>query len=247
MKTTPDTCVTYFRTSLDPLDIYYLEEIITYQGSDNDFTPAAALATHLRSLNPDLRWNTKDLASSVAAALPPANSGFDDISGNVILDAVSFETDGSSNCFLAIRRVFSFAPPSRNIWFDSLMASSPADLPRATTTGINLGGDPRAAPVSSYSTASGIARMTGPVEVDVSIKFRAFPRKDTYPVVELAPVVPPGFTPVGWADEAWRNPELQTPGRDITADVVNNAPCAFVSAVAQGADYASLVEVYQLS
>lgn len=243
----PDTRVTYFRTSLDPLDIYYLDEIITNQGSDNDFTPAAALATHLRSLNPDLRWNTTDLAGSVAAALPSANSGLDDIPDNVILDAVSFETEGSAHCFMSLRRVFSLAPISRSIWFASLMASAPADLPRATTTGINLGGDPRAVPVEMYSTASGIARMTGPVEVDVSIKFRDLPRKDTYPVVELAPVVPTGFTPVGWTDEVWRNPELQTPGRDITADVVQSAPSAFVSAVAQGADYASLVEVYRLS
>lgn len=244
METTPDTRVTYYRTSLDPLDIYYLDEIITHQDSDNDFTPAAALATHLRSLNPDLRWNTKDLAGSVTAALPSANSGFDDISGNVILDAVSFETEGSSNCFMALRRVFSFAPISRNMWFAS---HAPGNLPRATTTGISLGGDPRAVPVSSYSTTSGISRMTGPVEVDVLIKFRAFPRRGTHPITELAPVVPTGFTPVGWADEAWRNPELQTPGRDIVADVVHSAPCAFVSAVAQGDDYASLVEVYQLS
>ena len=49
--------VTYFRTTLDPLDMYRLERIIDH-GEDMDVTtPAAALAVYLRGIDPSLRWH----------------------------------------------------------------------------------------------------------------------------------------------------------------------------------------------
>lgn len=53
------TIVTYFRTSLDPLDVYRIDDIISGGGEDDTTTPAAALATHLRAVNPALHWDTE--------------------------------------------------------------------------------------------------------------------------------------------------------------------------------------------
>lgn len=243
MKTTPDTRVTYFRTSLDPLDIYRLNDIITNHGSDDTSTPAAALVTHLREINPDLRWNTKDLVDTMSDGFGTNAAGIVDVSGKVLLDAVSFETEGSSNCFMALRRVYDFAAISRSIWFTSVTSHAPSNLPRATTTGIVAAGDPRRVPVSDDSTAAEIARMTGPIGVDVSISLHSSPTTGAQPVTEVDPQVPAGFTPIGWDDKTWRDPNLQTPGRDFTADVARSAPCALVSAVAQGEGHTPVVVV----
>lgn len=43
-----DTTVSYFRTTLDPLDLYRIDNIINHGADDDVSTPAAALATHLR-------------------------------------------------------------------------------------------------------------------------------------------------------------------------------------------------------
>ena len=64
-NTALDTTVSYFRTTLDPYDLYRISDIINKESPGDTTTPAASLATHLRSLNPTLRWYTRDGLSVV--------------------------------------------------------------------------------------------------------------------------------------------------------------------------------------
>lgn len=239
METDPETRVTCFRSTLDPLDIYRLDDIIACGGSADTTTPAAALVTYLRSLNPELWWNTDDLIGALAEELPTTEMV--DVSGQLMLDAASFETEDSSNCFMALRRIYSFAAISRNIWFTSVTARKSGSLPRATTTGIVAYDDPRGVPLSEISTASGIARLRGPVTVDLTMMFPIEPHEGEHQVTETKPYVPAGFTAVGWSDKLWRDPKLRTPGYDFTADVSRGNPSAIVSSVVQGNGYTQAV------
>lgn len=137
------TQVTYFRTALDPLDVYRLDAIINH-GADDTSTPAAALATHLRGLNPKLRWHVPGDLEEVVAHSYPAHSYPDDSSGVVSLagkahmDAAVFSHDGHCTIFVALRAVLN-ARSSRSMWFPG-KCDAVAGLPRATTMGVDYTG-----------------------------------------------------------------------------------------------------------
>lgn len=72
--------ITYFRTTLDPLDVYRIERIIDH-GEDMDTpTPAAALAVYLRGIDPSLRWHRTglDLDTSATGAVKGMGEIVDD-------------------------------------------------------------------------------------------------------------------------------------------------------------------------
>lgn len=238
----PDTRVTYFRTSLDPFDFQRLDDIINRGGSDTT-TPAAALATHLRRLNPLLRWNTPNLVDAMTQEFSLTGEGGVDACDIVILDAASFETDGSSNCFLTLHYASGFRSISRGLWIPTVNTVAFVNLPRATSTGIVERTDPRAVPVTRYDTTAAIVRLKGPIAVGTLMMFSPDSFTCTPPLTDVDPDVPAGFVPVGWSDMCWKKRRLHAPGRDFFADVTRSVPSSFVSAVAQGATDASVVKV----
>lgn len=237
-----ETRVTYYRTSLDPFDFQRLDDIVNHGESDTT-TPAAALATHLRSLNPGLRWNTPNLVDAMTQEFSLTGEGGGDACDIVILDAVSFETDGSSNCFMTLHYASGFRSISRGLWIPSAATVAFVNLPRATSTGIVERTDPRAVPVTSYDTAAAIARLKGPIAVGSLMMFSPDAFTCTPPVTDVDPEVPAGFVPIGWSDVCWKKRILHAPGRDFFADVTRSVPSAFVSAVAQDEECPAVVKV----
>lgn len=238
------TQVTYFRTALDPLDVYRLDDIINHGGEDDTTTPAAALATHLRGLNPKLRWHVPgDLEEVVAHSYPDDSSGVVSLAGKAHMDAAVFSHDGHCTIFVALRAVLN-ARSSRSMWFPG-KCDAVAGLPRATTMGVDYTGSSSLDIPVGIDTAEYLAGVRDPIPWLTKIDFLTY--LDTPDLVPgCTPAVPAGFRPVSWTDDAWFAPRLRAPGVDVIADSVgpyHEEMTAVVSAIYQGPGLPRLVRL----
>lgn len=226
------TTVTYFRTSLDPLDVYRIGDIIS-GGEDDTTTPAAALATHLRGVNPKLHWDTdKELADVLAPRYSTGSTGLVNLAGRAHFDAVIFECEGETTVLAALRHIYGFSAAARTMWFSA--TTGPYDLPRATTTGLEpvpakpayLGSSSRMT-WRDTTTAQDIATRSEPIPTSVKIDFlsrhrarsdesgKAIPKR----VAGATPPEVAGFVPVPWAGREWARPVLPAPGVDLVGEL----------------------------
>ena len=239
------TQVTYFRTALDPLDVYRLDDIINHGSADDTSTPAAALATHLRGLNPRLRWHVPgDLEEVISQHYPPDSDGVVSLAGKAHLDAAVFSHDGHCAIFVALRAVLGSALSARSMWFPGSCEAAPG-LPRATTTGIAYSGSSCLDIPEGIGTAEYLAGVRDPIPWLTKIDFLTY--LDTPDLVPgCTPAVPAGFRPVSWTDDAWFAPRLRAPGVDVIADSVgpyHEEMTAVVSAIYQGPGLPRLVRL----
>ena len=226
------TTVTYFRTSLDPLDVYRVGDIIS-GGEDDTTTPAAALATHLRGVNPKLHWDTdKELADVLAPRYSTGSTGLVNLAGRAHFDAVIFECEGETTVLAALRHIYAFSATARTMWFSA--TTGPYDLPRATTTGIEpvpakpayLGSSSRMTWCDT-TTAQDIATRSEPIPTSVKIDFLSRHRARSDESGKAIPkraagATPPevaGFVHVPWAGREWARPVLPAPGVDLVGEL----------------------------
>ncbi len=108
--------VTYFRTTLDPLDMYRIERIIDHGEDMGTATPAAALAVYLRGIDPSLRWHRTglDLDTSATGAVKGMGDIVDDYDAADLMycDAAVF-THGTNRAVLNPPHSFRWGFPSR--------------------------------------------------------------------------------------------------------------------------------------
>lgn len=225
------TTVTYFRTSLDPLDVYRVGDIIS-GGEDDTTTPAAALATHLRGVNPKLHWDTdKELADVLAPRYSTGSTGLVNLAGRAHFDAVIFECEGETTVLAALRHIYAFSATARTMWFSA--TTGPYDLPRATTTGLEpvpakpayLGSSSRVVQ-QSPTTAQEIATRTEPIPTAVKIDFLTgnrsldeFGQTVIERAVDSAPPEVAGFVHIPWVGREWAQPKLPAPGVDLMGEL----------------------------
>ena len=226
------TTVTYFRTSLDPLDVYRVGDIIS-GGEDDTTTPAAALATYLRAVNPDLHWDTeRELADVLAARYSTDSTGMVNLAGRAHFDAAVFEHDNKTVILAALRHIYGFSAAARTMWFSA--TTGPYDLPRATTTGLEpvpakpayLGSSSRMT-WRDTTTAQDIATRSEPIPTSVKIDFLSRHRSRSDESGKAIPkraagATPPevaGFVPVPWAGREWARPVLPAPGVDLVGEL----------------------------
>lgn len=226
------TTVTYFRTSLDPLDVYRVGDII-FGGEDDTTTPAAALATHLRGVNPKLHWDTdKELADVLAPRYSTGSTGLVNLAGRAHFDAVIFECEGETTVLAALRHIYAFSATARTMWFSA--TTGPYDLPRATTTGLEpvpakpayLGSSSRMTWCDT-TTAQDIATRSEPIPTSVKIDFLSRHRAHSDESGKAIPkraagATPPevaGFVHVPWAGREWARPVLPAPGVDLVGEL----------------------------
>lgn len=120
------TTVTYFRTSLDPLDVYRVGDIIS-GGEDDTTTPAAALATHLREVNPKLHWDTeREIADVLAPRYSTGSTGLVNLAGRAHFDAVIFEHEGETTVLAALRHIYDFSATAHHVVFSDHRPPRPA-------------------------------------------------------------------------------------------------------------------------
>lgn len=242
------TMVTYFRTSLDPLDPYRVGDIINHVSAPDTSTPAAALATHLREVDPRLRWHTRgaELADQINAEK--------DTDDHLIMDALTV-VDLQGNTFAAaeIRAAIGIAQSARVLRLYCVPNPYSAHYASGCSTGI-VDRNPTSRRAPSYpfvvqagaATAGKLAARSKPFvpssELQLCFVDAFHGRTATEPE---APEVS-GFVQVSWAHSCWTQlyrPEL---GNDIVHDTaypdIGSAP-AIMSSVIQGAGEPGLLHV----
>lgn len=116
-----DPYVTYFRTTLDPLDLYRLEQIISDREAVDISTPASALAAYLVGLNPDLRWCIRDESISdlvereVVEETRYIHSPDKDVSASLRFDAVVFSCGTNHTIVMGLRALPLFFSRTANV------------------------------------------------------------------------------------------------------------------------------------
>ena len=254
------TIVTYFRTTLGPHDLNLIEDIINNDGENSTTTPAAALATHLRDLNPNLQWHTIYKKPSVETQATWAIArkhglDFDDISATAhtyfYLDAIVFNNGETEPTIIAsLRHDMEHNPEA---FFRTVEVQAPKDsltcAAYATTLPVyerpeRCAAEPyRKLPESQLDTdtAERLANMDKNVVTYVNILAHSGEH-----VVDSSTIVDnensydtevEGFQLVPWTSLAWDITER--PGPEDTIDA--NGP-AIVSSIIQGPGFAPLIE-----
>ena len=255
-----NTTVTYFRTTLGPHDLHLIEDIINNGGENNTATPATALATHLRNLNPNLQWHTIYKKPSVETQATWAIArkhglDFDDVSATAhtyfYLDAIVFDNGETTPTVIAsLRHDMDYSP---EVFPRTVEVQAPKDsltcAAYATTLPVyerpeRCATEPyRKLPESQLDTdtAERLANMDKNVVTYVHVLAHSGENvADSSTIVDNENSYDTdveGFQPVPWTSLAWDVTER--PGPDDTVDT--NGP-AIVSNIIQGPDFALLIE-----
>lgn len=254
--------VTYFRTTLDPLDIYRLERIIDH-GEDTDIsTPAAALAVYLRGIDPSLRWHRTglDLDTSATGAVKGMGDIVDDYDAADLMycDAAVFVHGTNRAVVMGLKPLY--FPASHGPIDRTLRLMQPPGrygcLSWATTLPVAYTVDYRAAlkdPSAQFSKSTDAAWLTDfsdPIRyLDVQCYSSQLSRGSDgtrqatdAPAPEVA-----GFTQVPWDHPTWLYGKRPHPGMDVFADSSHatneDELTSIVSCIRQGGDIDSLVTI----
>lgn len=241
--------VTYFRTALDPMDLYRVGDIINHDAPADTSTPAAALATHLREVNPRLKWHTRgeELTDRIDAAKHTKDPQ------HLIMDAITVEdSDGNSFVATEIRGAIGIMQSARVVRLYCVPDEYAAHYVSGCSTGI-VDSDPTSqrAPLYPFTVDSGtesagrLAARRAPFVPSSEVQMGFVDDKRRVTATEPAAAQVPGFMQVPWTHGTWSRLYRPEIGHDIVSDSVTDiesAP-AIMSAVQQGAGEPELLIV----
>lgn len=261
-NTATDTAVSFYRTTLDPYDLYRIDDIINGGAPNDTTTPSAALATYLRSLNPQLRWHTLDGQSVVEQVSKEVRSGVvlpwgmveDRIASFFFFDAAVFDNGVDEPTIIANLR---YDQTMRPYEFERVLQVQPlrADpacavyattLPVTTHEGDFLDNQGRVKTTrNGEGAAHWIATRDEPVtsmRVTLRDSLVSMHCRDT-PVF-----LPEGFRAVAWDSDTWKVQQRPQVGQDIfdslsSEDIADDDCPAVCAAILQGRGFVPLVEV----
>ena len=231
--------VTFYRTRLDPLDLYRLDDIFNHDGSPCYDTPASALATNLREISPEIRWGGDILDYCAELGLE---------SDSMIIHGAKFQTrHGSCAVFANLVSVHNAALLARGFHFtQGLVLRTPAALQACSMGSVSQQLDSYGLVVRRETTikrspdlAYELATRTKPlvtrttISIDTSVNGQCAPDVDTDKVE--------GFTQIPWRSTLWEEHIPPAPGADATYDyarIAEDRPAAIVSSIVQGDGYA---------
>ena len=248
---TKPTMVTYFRTSLDPLDPYRVGDIINHGAPSDTSTPAAALATHLREVDSRLRWNTRgaELADHINAEKDT------DDPRHLIMDALTV-VDLQGNTFVAaeIRAAIGITQSARVLRLYCVPDQYSAHYASGCSTGIV---DPNPNPTSRRAPAHPFSVATGTdVAGKLAVRDKPFNPSSELQLCFVSPLLGrtatepkapevSGFVQVPWNHGTWFRLYRPAIGHAILQDSttdIESAP-AIMSTVVQGAGEPELLSV----
>lgn len=254
--------VTYFRTTLDPLDIYRLERIIDH-GEDMDVTtPAAALAVYLRGIDPSLRWHRTSMRVDSRATGAVKGMGEivddDDVADLMYFDAAVF-THGTNRAVVMGLKPLYF-PASQGPIDRTLRIIQPpgrygclswaTSLPVAYTVDYHAASKDPSAQFSKSTDAAWLTDFSDPIRyLDVQFYSSLLSRGSDgtrqatdAPAPEVA-----GFTQVPWDHPTWLYGKRPQPGMDMFTDSSHatneDELTSIVSCIRQGGDIDSIVTI----
>lgn len=254
--------VTYFRTTLDPLDMYRIERIIDHGEDMGTATPAAALAVYLRGIDPSLRWHRTglDLDTTARGAVMSMSDFVDeeDVSNLLYLDAAVF-SHGTNHTIVMGLKPFYF-PASRGPLDRTIRINRPSglfdciswatSLPVADKVGYLVEFKDRPVPNAKSKDAAWLADFTEPISY-LSAKCYSFQHsmgsEGRKPAVDAPAPEVAGFVQVPWDNDTWISRNRPKPGRDLFMDssqaTDEDELTSIVSCVRQGDGIDSLVTI----
>ncbi len=260
--TTDRSTITYFRTTLDPLDVYRLERIIDH-GEDMDVTtPAAALAVYLRGIDPTLRWHqtsfdVDDMTRSVVRGM--GDLADEDASDVLYLDAAVFTHGTNHTIVMGLKPTY--FPASNGPNDRTLRITHPSygrhdciswatTLPMADTVGYRFEFKDRPVPSSKSRDAAWLADFSGQVSylnVQCYSEQLSIGGDERYMATDAPAPEVAGFTQVPWDHPTWMFGNRPKPGMDVFADSSHatneDELTSIVSCIRQGGDTQSLVTI----
>ena len=244
--------VTYFRTTLDPLDLYRIDRIINHGEDFSPDTPAAALATYLVELNPKIRWLTYDDVSleehvtrHVRSTAGISRSYGKHVSADLRWDAVVFSSGTHHTIVMELRGFPLFTPPE-----DDRKIDVSGGLGVYHQSGIAVGADLTLVPWylstrteyqgSDIDYAASLA-STGTQDSPVShIRVVCRSPRLLQHAGDMAPaahdVAAPdvaGFVPISWDSTAWKKHHMPLPDNMMAGPQVTDDPDKFPAIVSR--------------
>ena len=256
--------VTYFRTTLDPLDMYRIERIIDH-GEDMDVsTPAAALAVYLRGIDPLLRWHrtVPDVGAAARGGVPGMSEFVDeeDLSYLHYLDAAVFTHGTNHTIVMGLKPIYfpaAHGPVDRTLWINRPTIDRYDCLVWATSLPVAGGEDylvefnNRPAPSLKSNDAAWLADFTEPISYlgayCYSFQHMMGVSDDIRPAMNVPAPEVAGFTQVPWDHPTWIYGKRPQPGHDMFADsshvTKEDELTSIVSCVRQGDGIDPLVTI----
>lgn len=258
-----DATVTYYRTTLDRYDLHRIADIINHAAPDDTSTPAAALATHLRHLNPALRWymdSGQSVFEQVKSEVAIFNMGvaFDvddeQVGSLFFLDAAVFDSGAGAPAIVVNLRydhqlqLFQFRR--------TLHVQSPRSGPWCAAYATTLDVTPRNSTVRHHFRRTEVSRQGEGVahwiatrdEPVHTLDLRMTEFRPSVHTHEVTPVVPRGFNVVAWDSNPWKMQDRPHVGQDFFTDSLldtgneDDYP-AICSAVLQGRGFVPAVDL----
>ncbi|PZP01365.1 MAG: hypothetical protein DI609_04280 [Corynebacterium urealyticum] len=242
---TSDPYVTYFRTTLDPLDLYRLEQIINDREDVDTSTPASALAAYLVGLNPNLRLQVPGGGTELIPEFLSVSK--------LYMDAAVLSSGTNHNTIVGLQPMVSKDSRVINHGGRVLRVNTPLSRSNGLAWGTSLPTrdyDSSTAPVvyREPDTVRIFAERKEPVEyMGVTFLSSAIFGGYTNMEHELAPADVDGFVPVSWGSPTWERLYRPPVGTDMfslvgTARSEDEYP-AIVSCLRQGMNDHPLVNV----
>ena len=262
-NTATDTAVSFYRTTLDPYDLYRIDDIINGGAPADTTTPAAALATYLRNLNPQLRWHALDGQSVVEQVSKEVRSGVvlpwgmpeDRIASFFFFDAAVFDNGEDEPTIIVNLR---YDQTMRTYEFERVLQiqplrADPACAVYATTMPVTPRGgvmfDSSHRRVKTTRNGEDAAHWISARDEPVtSMRVTMHDSLVNMHCRDTAPHVPEGFRAVAWDSNTWKVQQRPHAGQDIfdslTTEHTEDDDCpAVCSAILQGRGFAPLVEM----
>lgn len=254
--------VTYFRTTLDPLDIYRLERIIDHGEDMGTATPAAALAVYLRGIDPSLRWHRTglDLDTTARGAVKGMGDIVDDyVAADLMYCDAAVFAHGTNHTIVMGLKPFYF-PASRGPLDRTIRINRPSglfdciswatSLPVADKVGYLVEFKDRPVPNAKSKDAAWLADFTEPISY-LSAKCYSFQHsmgsEGRKPAVDAPAPEVAGFTQVPWDHDTWLHGKRPKPGMDVFADSSHTTDedelTSIVSCIRQGDGIDPLVTI----
>ena len=254
--------ITYFRTTLDPLDVYRLERIIDHGEDMGAPTPAAALAVYLRGIDPSLRWHRTgleldDMTRSVVRGI--GDLADEDASDVLYLDAAVFTHGTNHTIVMGLKPTY--FPASNGPIDRTLRINRPSygrhdciswatTLPVADTVRYRAGFKDQPVPSSKSRDAAWLADFSGQVSylnVQCYSEQLSLGGDERYMAVDAPAPEVAGFVPVSWDSPTWLVSNRPRPGHDLFMDCTNASSedelTSIVSCIRQGGNNRPLVTI----
>lgn len=264
-NTDTDTKVTYFRTSLDELDMYSLDDFINHGHTEGVNSPAIVLTKYLHEVNSKFRWYNKhqsivDMArNSVLSGDPTYTEDDSKLASTLLLDAIVVDNGKDEPAVIANMRC---SAARGSAWGSGVriqvqpgggdrscvVFGTTFEVMERSSAGLTESDHDAMETRDDDEVAHWVAGWDEPVDYLSLWVIQTYGSFSNSPAVyprDIAAPVLDGFQQAAWGDPTWRAWERPHPGSSAYSDLglsgdPDTSP-AIVSSFMQGRGFAPLL------